>query len=505
VSFDARPERDGDAVVRGLVLAACLSAILGAKIWLIAGYGSNVPFWDQWEEPVELYRPLLNGTLRLADLFAAHNEHRTLLTRLIHLGLFKAEGRWEPIGQALVNAAVHASAIVLLVAMLGRPLRLVDMFLLAVFGTFLFAIPFGWGNTLVGSQVAFYLLILLAPLSLWLLYASAAWTLRWWLGTLLAVLSYFSVASGALSLPAFIAVAALQFACGQRRGRSEWFGLLTHLVLAAAIMFDIPSVSGHAGLAPTSLRGWYEAAGIALSWPISKPGWSPLLQILTSVALYAPPLVLALRLMKEGASIRDSRWLQVAVAGWTLLQVLALISARGLNPLETRYYDILLLTPLASASALLSLQDDRLARGPSRTITGLACAWFIAIVLGAGHKALSNLPGELGQWRQLSEVRAQNLNRFLTTGDFSAIANKPEFHIPYPSAERLRDIVDDPIIRLVLPAGLSGQPERAKGLKTFTLRQGPLLLPVGFALFIAAALFWSHRPPSRRSHGEGRE
>jgi len=490
----SRPEADrvpskaervaGRLLARGFALAGCLAAILGAKLWLISGYGSSTPFWDQWAEATQIYRPYLTGELSLAQLVAPHNEHRIFLTRLVALALFAAEERWDPIGLTFINAAIHVAGIGVLVAMLRRGLDAAGTLLLATFATMLFALPFGWMNTLVGFQTQFYLLVLLAPLSLWLLVPSAAWTPRWWLGTLLGIASYFSIASGALTFPAFIALALVQFAIGRRAGRGEWLGLLVHAVLAAVIIRDIPQVAEHNVPGSASLRQWYEHLTVTAGWPVAKTSWPLIARSLTAVAIGLPGLVVALRLLRQRAPISDPRWLLVALAGWAFLQVLAVVHGRGFASLQSRYYDLLLLGPLVYAAALLQLRSENVAGFRGRM---LACIWFIAVVIGVGHQALTVIPADLAWRRETTEAQTKNLTQFLATGDFSWLSNKPEFHVPLPWPDRLRDIVTDPIIRRILPAELLGQPAPEK-LRGFILRRGPLLMPIGIASMLVAGL-----------------
>src|ERR1043165_168757 len=241
------PTRDGyptdisGAGTRRLLIAASLLIILGAKICLIAVYGNGTPFWDQWDaEAVNLYSPYRAGTLRLSYLLAHHNEHRILLTRLIALAVFVASGRWDPILEMMVSALVHTVAIGLLLVMLSHILDRAGTALLACFCTIAFAVPFGWGNSLSAFQVQFYLLVLLGPLALLILYSAVAWSARWWLGTIVAFAAYFSIAPGALTLPAFTSLAIIQLALGRRAGRGEWLGVAVHVLLAAALIYDVP-------------------------------------------------------------------------------------------------------------------------------------------------------------------------------------------------------------------------------------------------------------------------
>ena len=59
----------------------------GAALWLVANYGRNLPFWDDWEMV-----PALTGAQPVtpAWLWSQHNEHRPMLPRLIMAGLFRA-------------------------------------------------------------------------------------------------------------------------------------------------------------------------------------------------------------------------------------------------------------------------------------------------------------------------------------------------------------------------------------------------------------------------------
>jgi hypothetical protein len=479
--------RDSDGLARAIGLAGALAIVLGAKLWLIALYGSSTPFWDQWAEPNQIYRPYLTGELHLGDLLAAHNEHRILLTRLVALGLFIVEGRWDPIAQTLVNAIIHVLAIGVFIVLVGRTLDAARLWLLAMLAALAFALPFGWGNTLVGFQTQFYLLVLLGPLTLWLLAPSAAFTPRWWLGTLFGLASYFTIASGALTLPAFVALAAIQLATGARRGRGELLGLLVHIVLAAAMILDIPRLPPAGGLPANSAQSWIEALSVAASWPIAKAGWPVLLRALTAVGLYLPVIVLAARLLRRRAAIGDRLWLVVAIAGWVVLQMLSFIYGRGVTVLQSRYMDVLLLGPLVNAAALLCLQRDG-AAPRLRAATAVTCIWLAALVIGLGQKALSYIPADLAWRRETTAAQTENLKRYLATGDVSALADKPLFHIPFPSADYLRDTVSDPIIRAILPPDLLGQPEPEQKLKRIAMRQGPLLMPIGLALLMIAAL-----------------
>ena len=74
-----------------LGIALLLPALLAAN--LVWRFGVDVPYWDQWELVAPLDH-LFAGTLRSAELFAQHNEHRILFPRMVMLGLARLT-RWD--------------------------------------------------------------------------------------------------------------------------------------------------------------------------------------------------------------------------------------------------------------------------------------------------------------------------------------------------------------------------------------------------------------------------
>ena len=88
-------------------LVALLLVILGAKLWIIQVYGSPLPYWDQWDEAKLVFKPWLEGHLTWGALFAAHNEHRIVFTRLLDLLELRLNGQWDP---ELQNGGQRAAA-----------------------------------------------------------------------------------------------------------------------------------------------------------------------------------------------------------------------------------------------------------------------------------------------------------------------------------------------------------------------------------------------------------
>ena len=81
-----------------------------------------------------------------------------------------------------------------------------------------FALPLGWVNLLFGFESPFYFVLMFSLLALRGFATSSALSLRWWVGLLCSVAAYFSLASGALTAAAALAVLILQMVLGIRKG-----------------------------------------------------------------------------------------------------------------------------------------------------------------------------------------------------------------------------------------------------------------------------------------------
>ena len=97
-------------------LACCLFAlILGAKLWVVDRFGSDIPNWDQWDaEGTNLFLPYFQHHLDFIDLFKPHNEHRIFFTKALNLGLLLAGGQWDARVQCVANAALHSAFAVMI-------------------------------------------------------------------------------------------------------------------------------------------------------------------------------------------------------------------------------------------------------------------------------------------------------------------------------------------------------------------------------------------------------
>jgi hypothetical protein len=74
---------------RGFACAALWIAVVlpcTLSAWLVARYGVDVPFWDEWSL-ADILQQFHNGTLTASALVSQHNEHRMLMPRALQLAV----------------------------------------------------------------------------------------------------------------------------------------------------------------------------------------------------------------------------------------------------------------------------------------------------------------------------------------------------------------------------------------------------------------------------------
>jgi len=456
------------------VLGGCLLIIFGAKIWLISHYGGATPYWDEWDgEADKLYRPYLEGTLHFWSLFDADNEHRIFFSRLLWLGLLLLERRWDPLLQMVINASLHVAAIGVLLVMVTQELRVRSAAAVAIFTAAVLAIPYGWENTLMGFQSVYYFYLLFVFLSVWLHSRSPAWSLLWILATVFAVASYFNISSGALTPLVLCAMSISQIVLGSRKlDYREWVGMAAQCTLALGMMRFIPLVSGT--LMAHSIGQFVSAFLMAAAWPLS-PAFA--------VVVHAPMIALVASLMKERPNLGDNRWIFFGLWIWLGMQFASLAYGRA-NGFVTssRYLDFFLVGLILNFTVVLRLLPDR----PRLSIYFLTSAWLLVISIGLVHEAIHNTVPSVVEKHHINDIETRNVRGYLTTGDFGFLNGKPPLAIPYPDANRLRTLLDTPVIRAILPPTLGehGVPARrfVVSLRNLFLVYGPFLMVVGIAL-----------------------
>ncbi len=436
-------------------LLALFLVVTGARFWLIQRYARPLPFWDQWDGiGACVLRPWLHGAVDWHAMFAPHNEHRIVLTRLLSLGLVAANGQWDNLLEAAVNAGFCGlSAVWLawtLIRSLGPAFRRRVLLAVAV----CFVLPFGWENTLVGFQSQNYFLILFSLMAIRGLGFERPGSSGWWAGWLGSVLACGSMATGFLAAVAVLGLRGWRLAVRRRRPGADDLGTgLWCLGVVAFGWWTRTEVAAHAVLRAESPWLFVVALGRYLAWPLSA--W-PVLGLFALLPLGALAVVGGRRSQSdrdEPAGVE----LLLGFGGWALLQEAALAYGRGGGgaPPSSRYMDLLAITALVVLLAwqvLAARARGTVWRGPALAGATLSLALF---VWGLGNLTTFDFSLSLPWYSQWLQQAESNLHGYVLTGDFARfLGDKSSYELPYPDARILAALVDDPLLRTVLPAGL---------------------------------------------------
>jgi hypothetical protein len=470
---------------RALVCAALAALVFASRAWLAHAYGSAVPFWDEWDvEAEKLYRPWLAGTLHFIDLLKAHNEHRLFLTRVADLGFFVFFGRWEPWAQIVLNALLHAATAAGLAAAFwpALPARTRTPLILGIAA--IFTATCGWQNALLGIQTQVYFSSLLAVAALAGLTRARPWSSGWWAGWLAAAVALLSFGGGLLAaLAACITLGVTAFfPRPDRTAKTSWpaLALIAAVAVTGLLLFVEPD--RQTGLHAHGVAQFYAVFARCLGWPHVD---SPVLWLV----MQAPLVVLIVARWRRGESLDATERLALGLVIFAVLQAAAVARNRGASLLDarplSRYQDPLLLG--AAAQWFVAL---RLAANYARNGRLLAIVWAAAAAFGLLTLTTTNLSLNLPYKRAQDAASLTQIRSYLAAHDASVFTRDPLFPGPHPNPQVVERVLDDPLLRPVLPAiFFSEQPESASGAKPWLIEHGALFTLMAFVALLAA-LAW---------------
>ena len=473
-----------DALDRNLMavtLASLFLILLGARAVLISHAGSPTPFLDEWEaDGAHLLGPYIRGNLTLSDLWIPLNEHRIFFTKLLVLLMFNVSGYWDVVLQMIVNSLLDAVTVVAIAYALSRVLHGGLAVAAIVLSTLINAVPFGYDNAVLGFNTHFYLLLTFSFGALWFLIDSPAWSWRWGAGVLCALGSSVCLASGNLTFAAAGGAQLLQMACGRRAGLREALGIAVLVLMTLVLMTTIPHVPDAEIQKAQSVRQFLSAFIGLASWPAHTA---------IGLVLILPSLFFLGRTIEDRPTLSDPRWFNVAMFGWVVSQMLAFAVGRALLPLQSRYFDILLIgTTINFVSAFWLFQRDAPRRRTWRSFA--LAAWLLALALSL-TRPQRHLPDQIEEWRTMLATGSKNVQSYLATGDSSFILRAPGAEVPSFFPKRLRELLDTPEIRSSLPPTLlSVEAPRpwVEAFKSGFLRLGGIWIAIGTFLLAAVAV-----------------
>ncbi len=431
---------------RAALLLSLLLAILGAKLLLIDRYGSDLPYWDQWDAEGDfLFRPYLEGNLTAADLFRAHNEHRPFFTRTLGLALLEAgDHQWDARVQLVVNAALHAGVALLLLGAAWRALPPLAAAGFAGICALFFSTSVSWENTLSGFQSQFYLVLLFTALHLGATLLARPRSWRWWMAPLAGLAALFSMASGLLSALAILGATAARALRDRTLTRDDIYVFSTNTALVIAGWLLKADVPGHAVLKAASIGPWLDAFLHQFSWPIISL-WAAPLGLL-------PPAALALAYFRRRIDGPIALTL-LGASTWFCLQAAAIAYARGAEThgYASRYCDTLSVGVLTSLLALTYLAATAPTAGARRFWIALVAVFAGTSLWGLSREAATTQTNTLNLMPGINAARIACVRDYLTSPTPEFFKKSPWDELPYPSAERLAELLDNGVFKKVLP------------------------------------------------------
>ena len=440
--FERLPEW---TLLLGLFLTIC-----GAKLWLIHVFGNSMPFWDEWVGEGRIIKAFLEGTLSPGMMFAPHNEHRILFTRLLVLASVWINKQWDPFLLMVLQTPIHAAAIVAFVAMAGRFVSGMGRAALACFAACLGTIPFGWENTLWGFQSQFYFMMLSGLLVIWFCWRYEPLTWRWWIGAALALASLFTMAGGVFAIVAVdVFMAARLFL---ERGILWRKRLAGCAILAAIAAFGvlITPRTAHDVINPSQVMVEHTAQSFrqfmfGLTGILAFPATAHWL----CVIIQAPIFILTLICILQRAPLTDGRWFILVTGGacWVQAAMTAYMRAEAWD--ASRYRDSWCLLLMVLLVCIYFIHDALHGRG-NLLFHLIAGAWLLALFAGGIHRVTDMLPAEILNKRSLAMEMENNVREYLSTKDAKYLQGK----IPCRDAAVLQEILGSETIRRILPPDL---------------------------------------------------
>jgi hypothetical protein len=470
----------------GWILAALFLFVFGARVAWLDVHSRPVPFWDELEgDLLYVQIPFAGGFLDWGALVMPQWEHRILFTRVVGLVGTLLNGEWDPRVAMTVSAALYATTIALLGALLWRvPHRLGPIAAVGLAAAA--ALPFDFNNLLWGGQTQMYALVLLAVCAVAIASAPQV-TPALACGALGAsALSLWTMGAGPLGLGCATGICLVRcaFEREQRRGLAALAGIFFGGALAGVFLHV--SSRAHVPFYATSLAQFQRAFLGVLSWPLPP-------HLGSAALLWLPWLVTgSLILRRRGGT--PIEWIATGLGMWAFINAVALGYARQYEgpPFDSRFFTPISLGALACLCSTVGL----LLR--ARTVlssVAVATPWA-AVTAGLLAVGINGLTGA----RENSAARSEHDHRirtYLSSGNAQPLLEKPPNHSGGDVVERF----DSPVFRRVMPAPyrralLAGDPARAAKIQagplTMAVRRvmqaGPWLALAGVATLGAA--FW---------------
>ena len=466
-----------------LVATGVALIVWAARLAEIHFFASDIPYNDQWVvEAQHVLEPWVKGTLSLGDFFRPHFEHLPVWTRLLAWTEVALTGRWDPLVQMTVNAALHSLFAWLVASWIWRNLRPLPAAMVTGLLLLTACLPHAWENIAWGFQSQFPLALVLISLHVHGSSCRPPGSRGWWWAQAAGAAALFTLAS------AWLASLALVLSCLWTNSR-EWRTWLVPAAIAglgSGILLAVRTTGEFSflELARSPVDFLFSTLHL-LSWPSLLPGAVAIIQL--------PWLLLALRLRgRTGATPADRMILVLGLLNCLQAAALAFGRTGDSNDFVSRYGDLWVLGVLAGAGALCRLLPCGGRDRPAFAV--LAGLWGALVVAGLVHNSTE---GHAHYFHLYAEenatLRRTAVQNYLRTGDRTLLEAPGTRAALYWDTTLITRLLDQPGIRALLPASVnpSNAPDIA-GRFVRRLQSSWLGLLFAGTLLLAGGAVW-HR------------
>jgi len=434
--------------IKFALIPTLLISIFFIRFYFVNHYAMPLPFWDEWDSEGDyLLRSWVEGTLKVSDLWQLHNEHRIFPTRLLSLLLYRINGQWNNLALARINVFLAVIIPALLIWFLlkfnvlyGRKLWLLPVIIAQ------FALPFSFENMLVGFQSQFYFLILFTVAALGL---AASYPKNWYVKVFISILcflSIFTMASGILTPLAVSGVLILYWLDQHDRKYLHLFPVAALIIMAIIGYADIPHILAHDIYRARNFSEWIHSALRILSWPTGPHSW-------IAAPLWLPGAITIPILLRKKKLCKSDLFMAGCFM-WSFAQALAIAFGRGqeLTAIPSRYTDLLSIGLIGNAWFALRFTEQYEKQKWQKHIMLAIFPLFFN-----GHKKRFEFDLiDMKRIHKYSVIQTRNVTKYYETHN-PAYLQQPTMHIPYPDSVRLKNLLDNPTIKKLLPSEIRGK------------------------------------------------
>jgi len=323
------------------------------------------------------------------------------------------------------------------------------VFTLWSIGLVMFLPPYAHQSVLEGIQSAYYFYLLFGVIFLYIMSRFPVNRPIWWMGLLCGLLSYLSLASGAVAMVAgFFMMVTRQLS--QKEHPNEkcmlvWVAAFVVLALALICIAATPTVSVNSGMQASSPFQFFTALMKLLSWPGKGYWWEALI-------FQLPILVFAVQMWRHPSLRRAQHFFLLGIGLWLMGTVTALAFARASEINASRYIDLLVIGLPLNVAAWCWVWST-LTPKSKRWWGVLAAFWLVSLMYGI-NRELPKIAVGMQYRYDTAQIQERNVRAYLCTRDVRYLNDPVPQHLPYPNRERFAELLNRPSIQAILPEHL---------------------------------------------------